>query len=371
MRRINIIAIFIGLLTLAGCGAIWNPGVRIYDVQNWSVPATYTNGILVVMDNGSIQVIEGDSADIEITVSNYVDAGGYTYGTEYIQNNINYTLDTNTNAIYFEHNAWEDVDYWNVYAVGADVVIKLPAGMTLEDLNIRTTTGSVKVSGVTVADTLRLNTTTGSVEAETVSATHADIDVTTGNVDVGMLTASDCTMDTTTGNVSVKDVSAGTLAVRTTTGNVTLDNVVGSSLRVETTSGSLTDGEKALSYQYVTCLSGTGQMTMIVKDLTSADFNVGTGNVELSVVSFLGAGTSDIEVTTGNVTLAVAETAQANLAVEAQAAVGNVVNRIDFAIHSETQFSFSGSNGSKANAFNLNVTTGNIKIKDYSANDWF
>lgn len=364
MKRITLFAILTTLIVLAGCGSFWTAGVRVYDVQEWTLSSELTNELRVIMDSGNLTVIEGTGSNVLIVMSNYVDAGSYSYGVDYLASHTSYSLDTNSYRIFFQHSASEDIDMWNIYGAGANVVITLPAGMTFLDMILTVAAGNVETKGIVVSDTFDVETITGNIEIKAVIANVITVGTSAGNIDVTALDSAVCSFNIATGNLYLALSTLPKLDIAMNSGNIEMDGVSGTTLTVSDQTGNVETVNDGINFPTVTISSTAGNIDVQLNGVATFDLESVTGNIEANVESFSAAATSTIEVTTGNIDLNVNKLACVNLAVDAVADVGAVYNRIDFAKETTSLTHFTGSNGTGENIINAHVTTGNIDIDD-------
>lgn len=363
MKRIAIL-VLPAVLVLAACGNFWNPGVRVYDVKNWTIPSAYSNALTVQVDTGSVIVEQGTTAGFEIVMSNYVDAGGYTAGMEYLSNRVTYSLTTNSNGITFVHSSSGVADGWNIYQAGAYIVVKVPAGVDPDTVSVTTSAGEATVSGLTVKTSVKISTEAGSIEVSGLNVPSANFDASAGSIAVSNLTSTSNTFTASTGSIDIEDSSIVYLTVSSEAGSVSLNGVSGTSLNATASTGSIMSGKDGVNYDTLTLNVDTGTIDMALFDLVAIDASTSTGSIILDVDSFKSAGNSQLTAGTGSIDFNILKANASNLMIDASVELGSIANAIDFESSTQTLRSFTGKNGTGANYFNMKASTGSIFLND-------
>ena len=180
-------------------------------------------------------------------------------------------------------------------------IIYLPENYDGE-LNLETTTGSIKIEGIS-AKTLDINVTTGKIVLDNVNVDgDVSIDSTTGSINVTSLEANKLSIDSTTGNIEVVNSNLkGRIEADLTSGQITLKNTKAESIKADLTTGSISFKKVEIS--------------------TLIDANLTTGDIEISVVGKKEEFTTKLSSATGKTT---GETEGGGKKITCENTVGNI-----------------------------------------------
>lgn len=352
--------------TFVGCGDVWAPGIRIYRVEEFSLSAYETNNLYVDVNIGSVIVRNGEVTDIEIIMSNYVDAGGYTVGTEYMDANLHYTLTTNNGTIQLTHTQNSQVDGWNIIAVGSKIVITVPTGISFETQNIVSTVGSIDLNLSNRIDEMYLHTSTGSITADGLRVDNIRIQQETGSLDLFNVSADSIISSNQTGSSFFQNVYSPLFVHENSTGSVDFKGIRSENLTAKTSAGSIgTHRDYHINCGNLTLETTTGSIDAKVTNAVTMNVKTTTGSIDMKIYGFAEAGTSSLNADLGSVDLKVVEDATRNLKVYAKSSVGSVSSSIRFEHTIENNSLLDAYNGTGENFVNINVGTGSVTVKDF------
>ena len=148
------------------------------------------------------------------------------------------------------------------------------------NLNLKTTTGDVKVAQGLTFNSAEIKLTTGDVSFLSDVKDSFNAAVSTGNVEIGNMNLNKLTLISTTGNKRISNVTAQeTVTISSSTGNTTLDNVTCKSLSILGTTGSVTLNNTQASDSF-TITASTGNVTLNDADAGTIFIKTTTGNVK-------------------------------------------------------------------------------------------
>jgi DUF4097 and DUF4098 domain-containing protein YvlB len=351
-------------VSLAGCGSFWTPGVRVYDVETIEVSPNFASNLIVSGKQGGIKFVNADVENIVIVVSNYVDAGGYTYGENYLKDNTFYSVSTNTpGTISLDFGNDLKPDYWNIYGIGSDVTAYIPEGLEFNDLNIKTTTGGVDINISNPVEYLKVRATTGGVIVANSIAVIMDVKVTTGGLKIQNSVCEEINAVTTTGGLELKKVTANEIFAETTTGGLKLNGVVADKLFGYAEVGGIScDNE--INVRELDLSVTTGGLNVKMKNAYTATLKSETGGINVDIISF-GYDTANINVNSsvGEVKMNLSKSALQNVYIDAKTEIGKVSKEMDFSKVSEDSRSrFKGYNGNGNHKIYITCDTSGISI---------
>lgn len=315
----------LGLLGLSSCGDFWAPGIRVYQVQSLEYPFTQSNLIQILVEQGDISLHNHPGSNLLIIMSNYVDAGGWTVGSNFIEENLLFSISNQGSTLDISQSGIIQPDFWNIYAIGSKIHVYLPSSVDIGQIFLSSFTGSLWVDIDNPVYNLILNTATGTVGALNTLCSNLD--------------------------------------VWADTGAVLLQNVTAQHLEAETSTGSISTGDGVLDCADIRLFTSTGSIDARLKYADSCTARTETGNLSVTLESWLDSSSLvNLSVSTGNIDLAVYPAAQTDLWVTASVATGGIDNELSFSTVTDDTHSFSGRNGTGNNKVDLSVQTGSIDI---------
>ena len=161
-------------------------------------------------------------------------------------------------------------------------IIYLPTNYSGE-LDLETTTGSMKIEGISSGE-IKIDVTTGAISLNNVDVDgEVDICTTTGAVKVESLNAKELSIDSTTGDISVLNSTIeGRIETDLTSGKTSLENVKAESIKAEATTG-------LINLQSV-------EISVLI------DANATTGDINISVLGKKEEYTTKLSSATGSTT---------------------------------------------------------------------
>ena len=126
-----------------------------------------------------------------------------------------------------------------VNVIVSAVYIYLPVDVTLDTIDLRSTTGRVEINGRITTNVLNVSVTTGRILIGDITANALDARSTTGRIElVNSNIAGNTELRTTTGRIEIESVSASTISAIATTGRIAANNVATTgNLSITTTTG--------------------------------------------------------------------------------------------------------------------------------------
>ncbi|OHD55553.1 MAG: hypothetical protein A2Y33_05460 [Spirochaetes bacterium GWF1_51_8] len=334
MKRVLIKLIaFIAVAGIFTACDFWAPGIRVYEVKDYSFATNGLTTVSVAFEAGSIVFLNTTGPNVEILMTNFVDAGGYSYGAKLLQDNDLFTVTTNNSTISITQNKTIEVDYWNVYGVGTHLIVMLPIGTTILTQKVNAVSANVEYFSQNYVSYIRLAGTTG--------------------------------------NIGLINVNAGKVEIETTTGNVDILSVVCGHFEVNGTTGNILGEQGIIDSPLVDIQLTTGNIRIKIKDVDNFGVVTTTGNIETYVESFLnGSSHGYMEATSGNIKALFSSAALANLKVDASVTVGTIGKDASFSsVVKDNALNLTGReyiafNGAGSNLVTARMTTGNITIDD-------
>ena len=186
-------------------------------------------------------------------------------------------INGNTGSVVCYASAKKDMDF--ELDTGPILLCDVSAG----DIRLQTDTGSIKLNGGTVAESIEVKTGTGFVNLENIScgSIHAEAD--TGLVSLENTSCGDLYAETDTGYIKLENVvGSGKFELLSDTGHIDLNGCDAAELYIETDTGSVS-GE-LLTNKIFFAESDTGHVS-VPKSMTGGrcEIKTDTGSIEMSV----------------------------------------------------------------------------------------
>ena len=381
-------------------------GIRFYSVEELHFAANFTNGLYIRFDVSELKILSTDSPDIRIVLSNYIDAGGYSYGEQYLRENILYTKTTNNGKLSLSQSVTVKVDNWNIYGYGSKIVIYLPKTMTIAtqmilvkagDITLKNSNtirvsiisnlaGNIDIDGAkterlvmisaagdadlddSTIQTTVIRTLAGNFKAEDCSLGDTEITDEVGNIDLDSVTMSKGTFTCQAGNVDMKKTTiANDLKVTLSAGNFSCSEVAAKKLITSIAAGNFDAKDEApMDISDVNVDVKAGRADIYVKNLSNAVVNCEMGSAETKVESFNVAGAwMNVTASMGSCEIRIKDGLQANMKVEASYELGNFDNSVKFGTEDKSGGKYTGQNGSGLNKIKLSVKMGNTQLSTY------
>jgi hypothetical protein len=328
--------IIIKLLFIAAAAAsftacdFWSPGIRIYETKSFQFSTNNNKTLSISLDTGMVVFLNSNDPYIRVVMTNFVDAGGYSYGKKLLEDNDLFSVSSNNQSIIITQNKTITVDYWNVYGVGTEIMVYLPIGVSILTQKVNSATASIFYDNSNYTPYLEINTTTGTVD--------------------------------------LLPLNAGTVKINTTTGSVNFSHVTCNSFSVISSTGNITKKAGEINSPLIYLEVTTGSINTSVKNVNKLTVLTTTGNTEIDFVSFQQAGSyASIQATSGSITTYFSAAAASSLRADAAVTTGSIHSGITFnTTIKDTHFTgaeFIAQNGSGSNPVTIRITTGNINIK--------
>lgn len=195
-------------------------------------------------------------------------------------------------------------EYRDLYVKTDTGAVEIPKDFTFENIEITENTGSVKCYA-SASGSLKIKTTTGSIRIEGVSANYIDLSVSTGKVTLSnTVCAGDVSVNVSTGNAELSGVSCKNLTSSGSTGGISLVNViVAEKLSVERSTGSVKFSRSDASDILVKTDTGNVSGSLLSEKvfITSTD----TGRIDVPKTA--SGGRCEITTDTGNIIISIEE----------------------------------------------------------------
>jgi DUF4097 and DUF4098 domain-containing protein YvlB len=183
---------------------------------------------------------------------------------------------------------------------------------------------------------LDIRITTGSVKLDSMNLTHFTLDTTTGGMEADNLNAEEVKVYTTTGSVRFNTLNADTVDVKGSTGSVSMDVCNAASTVIKTTTGSIKVNQ------------GSGNFNL----------QASTGGVRLTMSELL-ENTLNLKTTTGSINLTLPE--EAAFSLKAENTTGSI--NADFPLTYLTKHKAQAETGEGTANIQLNASTGSISVQ--------
>lgn len=295
MRKFIKFIICVGLiLVLAGGAIVGYAAVKghykgnVLEAKSFTTEETFDN---ITLKMAMTDVEFRESSDDKVTV-NYNVLKGYTYS--FSTDNGTFTIVEKEDSRWYER-------IFRFYLEDSKMVVSLPknsyneltitnstsdltiSNFDLKKIDIKGSTGDVKISKSNIETTCNLNMSTGSVYL-------TDVNV-----------SSDLKINVSTGDVILNNVNSGSLNIGTSTGDVKLANtVVNSELTVKTTTGDI----RFKSSDAKTIKANTSIGSIKGSILTSKSFKTKTTTGDVDVPNTVGD-ECNLETTTGDIKITI------------------------------------------------------------------
>jgi hypothetical protein len=333
MKKLFIIfTIALSVFFVQSCADFWAPGIRVYKVETQEHPFTYTNLIGITISVGEIYVHNHNTNTVQIVLSNYVDAGGWTVGSNFIENNILFTVNTNDQTnLNISQTEGIQPDYWEIYGLGSKVHVYLPQGVDISQIRLATQTGDI---------TLEVNN-----QFSVANAISGTGEITS----LGILSSTNVDFQTDTGRIEIQDIKADSVNLHSDTGKI---KVFGQ-----------------IECPYITSQVNTGKLDLTLTKAQYVYFLSDTGSVDLKINSFISNQTDGwviIRTDTGSIDLGIQNDFADFLSITASADTGSVHHDIDMLNVIEQRYNYlRATKGVSSMDFTLETDTGSIDIYDF------
>lgn len=366
---IIIVCVLFALMSISSCESFLNAGIRVYDVKTYEYDsANFTNRISVNVTFANVVIQNGSSSNLVVIMSNYVDAGGYTYGKEYLAEHTMAIISTNVpGELFVENNSEIEVDFWNIYDYGIDLYLLVPAGVSIKTEHVVAMSGNIEILNNNTIGNIIVSVDYGNIDIRNSIASNIDINTDSGNIIIDNATSTKIDVKVASGNVDFKFITCATLNTTAASGNIDFDSVnCSGSLTTKVESGNIKTSGGALNSPNITFTASSGNIETLLSKADSINVSATSGSIKLEIDSFLDtSSTAIVDAVSGRIAIEVAESAQGNLKVDASADSGIVDVDIDFSTVSKDNLnSFIGYNGSGGNLFKLHATSGLIEVDD-------
>ncbi|HPE94550.1 MAG TPA: DUF4097 family beta strand repeat-containing protein [Bacillota bacterium] len=191
-----------------------------------------------------------------------------------------------------------ETEYTSLFINESTGDIEIPENFKFQNIDIALSTGNV-VNYASVLESLKIKTSTGAVRVEGISANTLDISASTGSVTVSDVTcAGDVKINVSTGKTSITDIKCKNIITSGSTGCISLKNVIVSGkLSVERSTGSVKfDGSDAAEIRVQT---STGSVMGSL--LTEKVFITQTDTGIVDVPKTITGGKCEITTNTGDI----------------------------------------------------------------------
>lgn len=202
-KRFLLLAGFLGILFLSSCDILefFEPGIKVEKISNYDISPDHTNIISLNCQNGNVTFQQSADADIHIQLTNSVDAGSYSDGTNYLAQN-GTVIDTNNYGIILSQNTAYP-DYWHIYSIEFSVIISLPSGININNQNIQLDNGNLNLNSSYHCEKLTLSTKNGNISISGLDVYSASVSTINGNINENVYNIFSHSCSTENGNVDV------------------------------------------------------------------------------------------------------------------------------------------------------------------------
>ncbi len=334
-NRIFILLTFLTLLALTSCGDFWAPGIRVYKVDTQEFPFTQTNTISISLDLGEVTFHNHATNTLLIVMSNYVDAGGWTVGSNYIEENLLFNITNEGDSLYVNHSGDFQPDYWNIYSIGSKIHVYLPDNATVDTVHVFTETGQITMKNSNYITNADLTTTTGSIICKYSRIQNFQISATTGSVGITTVVADHLNIQTVTGSIHTGDGNPG-----------------------------YGINDFGCSSPDITCTVQTGNIDLSLENVNILKTTSSTGSQSIGIGSFLNSSANvDILSFNGYVDIYVNTYNFDNVWVEARTTTGYIDNQgIPFETEIKEPHYYSGKNQSGSRKIDVDIKTGSVSL---------
>ncbi len=327
MKRFLLLLFICSTLIVSSCADFWAPGVRVYKVESYELAPSFTNELSAALNIGEIHLHNHAGTNILVVLSNYVDAGGWTIGSEYIENNLLFTISSNGSSnLSIAQAPGISPDYWNIYSIGSKIHIYLPAGIAIKHLDLFSDTGTIDLNVANSFAGIDLTTETGSVDCR------------------GTLNARVMNMNTQTGSITANILLAEKVLLNTQTSSINVLNKISAS--------------------NVTAITQTGSIDMKAEHVKDLAVTAQTGSLDIEILNFYNnIANIDLNNTTGSIDLTLSDTT--DIKVYATVVTGSIDNRIAFDTETSDRVSLVGQNQAGTRMIDIHTQTGSIDLRRF------
>ena len=278
MKGLIAIPIVIGSILLIGGGALFGVAAYKSSKNNAVEPKEYKAEDLGAFNKFDIDLT---IADLEFKASDttkvLVEETKYDVHTVEVADNTLKIKGQDTRKWY------EHLFNWNWFQK-VKVTVYMPAG-AYEDLKITSATGNVTVPSDFSFASFTTAVSTGNVNNKANVTGNVKVTTSTGNIDFEGVTANSMELKASTGWIKLKDVDVTEgVNLKTSTGDFKLENVRCKSYESSSSTGDV-DFNNVVVTNSVTIKNDTGHVKMISSDAETLDIKTSTGDVKLELLS--------------------------------------------------------------------------------------
>ena len=213
------------------------------------------------------------------------------------------------NILNFNWNRMSITVYAPAEAYGDSIIksstgnITIPSDFSFENLNAGLSTGNVSIKS-NVIDYANVRTSTGNISLE-MKPKNLDVRASTGNVKLNKVEVEEkLTINTSTGHIQLTDVKAKDMELRASTGTVKLTNTIADgNMIIRTSTGDVTFNDSDASV-LIDVETSTGDVKGTLLTGKIFQFITSTGSIK-PVESVAGSGTCKVKTSTGDIALSV------------------------------------------------------------------
>ena len=275
---------FKGLLIFIAVAAVLVGGILIgIGIKNQDFAKTYgevIDSIYEPKEEFNDISLSGDITDFVILKSDEEKVRITCHETEKVYSTVN----VSDNTLYIKQKdtrAWYEKIVWvtNPFSKPLTVTVYLPnkeynklklelsvgdfelSDFSFEDVNVKTSTGEIKVSNLNVKNTLTLTTSTGDIHVDNVTAKEGTIKTSTGSEILNNVIATDkLSLKASTGDIKFTCIDSKSISLKTSTGDIKGDILTPKTfithgrdeVRVPQTTGDECTAETSLGEIYIT-----------------------------------------------------------------------------------------------------------------------
>lgn len=169
-------------------------------------------------------------------------------------------------------------------ALRCTVYVFIPQGMSFDNINLKTTSGEIKIEPALSAHSIAIRSTSGEIDVNgglfadsiTVKSTSADIEV--KNLD-----ADDLIIESTSGEIELSKYTGGTGSLRTTSGDISVLDFAVEYAKFKTTSGDISVKNLDCDYFDFESTSGSQHTTLINAPIAKSKMESSSGSLDITV----------------------------------------------------------------------------------------
>ena len=284
MKRFTVFSLILaGALVLFGAGLFAGAmTVGGWDFSILSSAEFITNTYEITEPFADIS-IQSDTADISFVKTTdanaRVECADYSY--------LEYTAEVRNGTLYIECKdvrQWYDYIHFSIFTQSNTVTVYLPES-AYGTLNIKESTGDIKVPADFSFDSMDLYLRTGDVSVQASRIGICKINTDTGDISVQNTRVDSLTLHATTGDIAIGDVAcAGDIGLRVTTGRTVMKNVTCRSLTSDGTTGDI-KLKNVIASGAFDIERSSGDVTFDQSDAASIKIQTDTGDVTGSLLS--------------------------------------------------------------------------------------